>query len=162
VGALWARRTLIPVPWLAPFYCGAAREGVHCHTRQSPPIRTRIGSVSRSGDHIPNIKLSTCHSSGVVGSLCLLMSSVMLLIVKKTLTEEKTSSHRSSFKNFNSGMSLHQPVSSRPCSQDGRNWAALADELRKRLVAVLGSVAVRGAVQGPPVHRSSRRIKKRD
>jgi hypothetical protein len=45
--------------------------------------------IRRSEDHIPNIKLSTCHSSGVVGSLCLLMSSVMLLIVKKTLTEEK-------------------------------------------------------------------------
>jgi hypothetical protein len=50
VGALWARRTLVPVPRLAPFYCGAAREGVHCHTRQAPPIRARIRSVSRSGD----------------------------------------------------------------------------------------------------------------
>jgi hypothetical protein len=50
VGALWARRTLVPMPWLAPFYCGAAREGAHCHTRQAPPIRARIGSVSRSGD----------------------------------------------------------------------------------------------------------------
>jgi hypothetical protein len=24
VGALWARRTLVPMPRLAPFYCGAA------------------------------------------------------------------------------------------------------------------------------------------
>jgi hypothetical protein len=37
-------------PACPPFYCGAAREGVHYHTRQAPPIRTRIGSVSRSGD----------------------------------------------------------------------------------------------------------------
>jgi hypothetical protein len=42
-------------PACPPFYCGAAREGVHYHTRQAPPIRARIGSVSRSGDHFPNI-----------------------------------------------------------------------------------------------------------
>jgi hypothetical protein len=42
-------------PGLPPFYCGAAREGAHCHTWQTPSIRTRIGSVSRSGDHFPNI-----------------------------------------------------------------------------------------------------------
>jgi hypothetical protein len=44
-----------PCPGLPPFYCCAAREGTHCHTRQAPPIRARIGSVSRSGDHFPNI-----------------------------------------------------------------------------------------------------------
>jgi hypothetical protein len=144
VGALWARRTLIPVPWLAPFYCGAAREGVHCHTRQSPPIRTWIGSVSRSGDHIPNIKLSTCHSSGVVGSLCLLMSSVMLLIVKKHLQRKRQVpiDHPSRIL-----IQVCPSINSRPCSQDGRDRAAPADELRKRSVAVVGSVAVRGAVQ---------------
>jgi hypothetical protein len=37
-------------PAYPPFYCGTAREGVHCHTRQAPPIRARIGSVSRSRD----------------------------------------------------------------------------------------------------------------
>jgi hypothetical protein len=41
-------------PACPPFYCGVAREGAHCHTRQAPPIRARIGSVSRSGDHFPN------------------------------------------------------------------------------------------------------------
>jgi hypothetical protein len=28
------------------YYCYAAREGAHCHTRQAPPIRARIGLVS--------------------------------------------------------------------------------------------------------------------
>jgi hypothetical protein len=37
-------------PACPPFYCGAAREGAHCHTWQAPPIRARIGLVSRSGD----------------------------------------------------------------------------------------------------------------
>jgi hypothetical protein len=45
-------------PACLTFYCGAAREGAHCHTRQAP----RSGRVSnretnpkiRSGDHIPN------------------------------------------------------------------------------------------------------------
>jgi hypothetical protein len=32
------------------FYCVAVREGTYCYTRQTPPIRTRIGSVFRSGD----------------------------------------------------------------------------------------------------------------
>jgi hypothetical protein len=46
-------------PACLTFYCGAAREGVHCHTRQAPPIRARLGSGNRSGDpsggdHIPN------------------------------------------------------------------------------------------------------------
>jgi hypothetical protein len=43
-----------PCPDLPPFYCGAAREGTHYHTRQTPPIRARIESVSRSGDHVSN------------------------------------------------------------------------------------------------------------
>jgi hypothetical protein len=30
------------------FYYYAVREGVHCHTRQAPPIRTRIGLISNS------------------------------------------------------------------------------------------------------------------
>jgi hypothetical protein len=42
-----------PCSGLPPFYCGAAREGGHCHTRQALPIRVRIGSVSRSGDRFP-------------------------------------------------------------------------------------------------------------
>jgi hypothetical protein len=29
-----------------PFYCGAAREGAHYHTRQAPPIRARIDRFS--------------------------------------------------------------------------------------------------------------------
>jgi hypothetical protein len=46
-------------PACLTFYCGAAREEAHCHTRQSPPIRTRLGSRNRSGDpsrgdHITN------------------------------------------------------------------------------------------------------------
>jgi hypothetical protein len=49
-----------PCPGLPPFYCGAAREGVHCHTRQAPPIRAQIGSVSRSEDHIPNNIRCSC------------------------------------------------------------------------------------------------------
>jgi hypothetical protein len=57
VGALWARRTLVLVLRLAPFYCGTTREGVHCHTRQTPPIRAWIGSVSGSGD--PEITFPT-------------------------------------------------------------------------------------------------------
>jgi hypothetical protein len=44
-------------PACPPFYYGAAQERAHCHTRQAPPIRARIGSVSRSGDHIPNTYL---------------------------------------------------------------------------------------------------------
>jgi hypothetical protein len=46
-------------PACLTFYCGAAREGAHCHTRQAPPIRTRLRSGNRSGDpsggdHIPS------------------------------------------------------------------------------------------------------------
>jgi hypothetical protein len=46
-------------PACLTFYCGAAREGAHYHTRQAPPIRARLGSGNRSGDpsegdHIPN------------------------------------------------------------------------------------------------------------
>jgi hypothetical protein len=45
-------------PACLTFYCDAAREGAHCHTRQTPPIRARLGSGNRSGDlsgdHIPN------------------------------------------------------------------------------------------------------------
>jgi hypothetical protein len=111
--------------------------------------------IRRSENHIPNIKLSTCHSSGVVGSL--LMSSVMLLIVKKKHLQRKRQvpiDHPSRIL-----IQVCPSINSRPCSQDGRNRAAPADELRKRSVAVVGSVAVRGAVQGPPVRR---RIKKRD
>jgi hypothetical protein len=50
MGALWARRTLVPVPQLAPLLLWRCARGAHCHTRQAPPIRARIGSVSRSGD----------------------------------------------------------------------------------------------------------------
>jgi hypothetical protein len=41
-------------PGVPPFDCCAVREGGHYHTRQSPPIRTRIGLVSQFRDHIPN------------------------------------------------------------------------------------------------------------
>jgi hypothetical protein len=37
-------------PACPPFYCGAVREGAHCHTRQAPLIRAWIRSVFRSGD----------------------------------------------------------------------------------------------------------------
>jgi hypothetical protein len=37
-------------PACLTFYCGAARDGTHCHTRQTPPIRTRLGSGNRSED----------------------------------------------------------------------------------------------------------------
>jgi hypothetical protein len=50
VGALWARQTLVPVPRLTPFYCGAAREGAHCHTRQALLIRAWI-------DRLPNLEI---------------------------------------------------------------------------------------------------------
>jgi hypothetical protein len=33
-------------PACPPFYYGAAREGAHCHTRQTPPIRARIDRFS--------------------------------------------------------------------------------------------------------------------
>jgi hypothetical protein len=49
-------------PTYPPFYCGAAREGAHCHTRQAPPIKARIGPIFRSGD--PEITLLTKHASG--------------------------------------------------------------------------------------------------
>jgi hypothetical protein len=39
------------VPRLASLLYGAARGGAHCHKRQAPPIRARLGSVSRSGDN---------------------------------------------------------------------------------------------------------------
>jgi hypothetical protein len=49
-------------PTCLTFYCGAAREGAHCHTRQARLIRARLGSGNRSGDpsgdHIPNIDCS--------------------------------------------------------------------------------------------------------
>jgi hypothetical protein len=58
VGALWARRTLVPVPWLAPFLLWrCVRGGPLLYTADAPdqgadwtgfPIR-------RSGDHFPNI-----------------------------------------------------------------------------------------------------------
>jgi hypothetical protein len=35
-----------PYPGLPPFYCGTAREGAHCHTRQAPPIRAWIDRFS--------------------------------------------------------------------------------------------------------------------
>jgi hypothetical protein len=38
------------VPVCFTFYCGAAREGAHCHTRQASPIRARLGLGNRSGD----------------------------------------------------------------------------------------------------------------
>jgi hypothetical protein len=52
-----------PCPGLPPFYCGAAREGAHCHTRQAPPIRARIGSISRSGDPEITFLTLTCQCS---------------------------------------------------------------------------------------------------
>jgi hypothetical protein len=47
-----------------PFYCCAAREGVHCYTRQAPPIRAWIGLVFQSEDHIPNMAVIFCEDAG--------------------------------------------------------------------------------------------------
>jgi hypothetical protein len=38
-------------PACPPFYCDAAREGAHCHTRQPPPIRARI-------DRFPDLEIT--------------------------------------------------------------------------------------------------------
>jgi hypothetical protein len=59
VGALWARRTLVPVPRLAsPFICRCARGGPLPQTAGAPDQgASRIGKpIQRSlrGDHFPN------------------------------------------------------------------------------------------------------------
>jgi hypothetical protein len=60
VGALWARRTLVPVPRLAsPFIVALRERGSTAIHGRRPPIRVRLGSGNRSGDpsgdHFPNI-----------------------------------------------------------------------------------------------------------
>jgi hypothetical protein len=55
-------------PACLTFYCSAAREGAHYHTRQTPLIRARLRSGNRSGDpsggdHIPNSTFSFASAS---------------------------------------------------------------------------------------------------
>jgi hypothetical protein len=50
VGALWARRTLVPVPRLAPLLLWCCARGAHYHTRQAPLIRARI-------DRFPDLEI---------------------------------------------------------------------------------------------------------
>jgi hypothetical protein len=57
-----------PCPGVPPFYYCAVREGTHCHTRQAPPIRARIGLVSQSGDHIPSILPLDLHISSLLNN----------------------------------------------------------------------------------------------
>jgi hypothetical protein len=60
VGALWARRTLVPVPRLAPFLLWRCARGgpLPYTTGASDQGADRIGfPIRRSGDHIPKLKL---------------------------------------------------------------------------------------------------------
>jgi hypothetical protein len=61
-------------PACLTFYCGAVKEGAHCHTRQTPLIRAHLRSGNRSkdpsgGDHIPNNDCSIRSALTTVRSL---------------------------------------------------------------------------------------------
>jgi hypothetical protein len=64
VRALWAWRTLVPVPRLAPLFIVALRErestAIHGRRPRSGHGSDRERSVSRSGDHFPNICYHIC------------------------------------------------------------------------------------------------------
>jgi hypothetical protein len=64
VGALWARRTLVPMPRLPPLLLWrCVRGGPLSYTTGAPDQGTdRIGfPIRRFGDHIPNILLLDLH-----------------------------------------------------------------------------------------------------
>jgi hypothetical protein len=98
VWALWARRTLVPVPRLAPLLLWrCARGATAIHGRRPRSGRGLTGfPIRRSRDHFPNINCSRKEShfaiSGIFDSLYMIFHSIDIFkaILKQHFTSNQT------------------------------------------------------------------------